>query len=50
MSMSLDFNLLWSGANVVINGIGPTYLLVAGVSVGLVLVALIGAAVQRFRP
>lgn len=49
MSLSLDFNNLWTGANQMINGIGPVYLTVIGFSFGVAILGVIAKAIQGFR-
>lgn len=50
MSFSLDFAPLWTGANTMINGIGPAYLTIIGIVLGIAIVGVIAKAVNQFRP
>jgi len=41
MSMSLNFNYLWDGANNIINGLSPVYLVIVGFTFGVGILTLI---------
>ena len=49
MSLSLNFNHLWTGANAMINGLGPVYLIVIGFSFGIAILGVIAKAISSFR-
>lgn len=49
MSFSLEFAPLWDGINTLVNGVGPAYLLIGGIAVGLVLVGVMVKALQTMR-
>jgi len=49
VSISLDFTTLWTGANEIVNAIGPVYLYIAGFSFGFMILAAIVGAIFKFR-
>jgi len=49
MSLSLNFDNLWTGANEMVNGIGPVYLTVIGFTFGVAILGVIAKAISSFR-
>jgi len=49
MSISLDFSTLWTGANEIVNSIGPIYLYIAGFGFGFLVLGAIVGAIFKFK-